>query len=190
MAKADPPIAPQGLQIEIQDRWTKFTGTRQDLVAEGVVSEAHFPVPPKRVKRTHGPDTPSGEDVCVRRIPQGRFEVLRYHPPTEKLPVRSEEYSSPEAWCHSREIRITTLLTILEGWANGRVEAESFGSTSIRYDDATLAEIKTATLKILDAVQNGHAVWTGTAAKVSKRLPAAKADNQLQDFISKISRSD
>ena len=116
--------------------------------------------------------------------------MLRRHLPAEKLPVRSEEYSSPEAWCHSREIRITTLLTILEGWANGRVEAESYGSTSIRYDDATLDEIKTATLKILDAVQKGHAVWTGTAAEVSSRLPAAKADNQLQNFISRIAGSE
>ncbi len=82
------------------------------------------------------------------------------------------------------------MLTILEGWANGRVEAETYGSTSIRYDDATLAEIKAATLKILDAVQKGHAVWTGTAAKVSNKLPAAKANNQLQNFISKISGSE
>jgi len=81
-------------------------------------------------------------------------------------------------------------LTILEGWANGRVEAECFGSTSIRYDDATLTEIKAATLKILDAIQSGHAVWTGTAAKVSNKLPAAKANNQLQNFISRISRSE
>ena len=189
MTKPDS-VAPQGLEIEMQDRWTKFTGTKQDLISEGVVSDAHFPVPPKRVKRTPRPDKAWNEEVCVRRISQGRYEVLRYHPSAEKLHVRSEEYSSPEAWCHSREIRITTLLTILEGWANGRVEAEAYGSTSIRYDDATLAEIKAATLKILDAIQNGHAVWTGTAAKVSNKLPAAKADNQLQNFISKISRSE
>lgn len=188
MAKADP-VAPQGLEIEMHDRWTKFIGTQQDLVAEGVVSEAHFPALPRRVKRTRGPDKTWNEDVLVRRISGGRFEVRRHHPPAEKLPVRSEEYSSPEAWCHSREIRITTLLTILEGWANGRVEAESYGSTSIRYDDATLAEIKAASLRILDAIQNGHAVWTGTAAKVSKKLPAARANDQLQNFISRISRS-
>lgn len=189
MAKPDP-VAPHGLKIEMQERWTKFTGTKQDLISEGVVSYAHFPVLPKRVKRTPGPDRALSEKMSVRRIAQGRYEVLRHHPPAEKLHVRSEEYLSPEAWCHSREIRITTLLTILEGWANGRVEAEAFGSTSIRYDDATLAEIKAATLKILDAIQNGHAVWTGTAAKVSNQLPAAKADNQLQNFISRISGSE
>ena len=49
------------------------------------------------------------------------------------------------------------------------------------------AEIKAATLRILDAVQNGQAVWTGSAAKVSSNLPAARADDQLQNFISKIS---
>jgi hypothetical protein len=189
MAKADS-VPPQGLQIEMHDRWTKFTGTKQDLIAEGVVADTHFPVLPKRVRQTRGPNDFCREDISVRRITGGLFEVLRHHPPAEKLPVRSEEYSSPQAWCHSREIRITTLLTILEGWANGRVEAESYGSTSIRYDDATLAEIRSATLKILDAVQKGHAVWTGTAAKVSNQLPAAKANNQLQNFISKISGSE
>jgi hypothetical protein len=189
MAKGDSD-APQGLAIEMHDRWTRFTGSKQDLVSEGVVSEEHFPVLPKRVRRTAFTDKADNVDVVVRRMPGGRFEVVRHHPPAEKLPVRSEEYASPEAWCHSREIRITTLLTILEGWANGRVEAESFGSTSIRYDDATLAEIKAATLKILDAVQSGHAIWTGTAAKVSNKLPAAKTDDQLQKFISRIARSD
>jgi len=184
------PIASQGLEIEMQDRWTKFTGTKQELISEAVVSDALFPVPPKRVKHTRGPNQVLSEDVVVRRLSGGRYEVLRYQLPAEKLPVRSEEYSAPEMWCHSREIRITTLLTILEGWANGRVEAECFGSTSIRYDDATLTEIKAATLKILDAIQSGHAVWTGTAAKVSNKLPAAKANNQLQNFISRISRSE
>jgi len=59
-----------------------------------------------------------------------------------------------------------------------------------RFVDATLPEIKAATLRILDATQNGHAVWTGAAANVSGKLPEAKADGQLQSFISRISRFD
>jgi hypothetical protein len=68
------------IEIERREVYDTFSGTREDLIAAGIASEAMFPEWPKRVLwdyQVQGDGQPPGWKV--QRIKGGRFVVTRWH---------------------------------------------------------------------------------------------------------------
>lgn len=78
--------------VERFDMYDLFTGSQEDLIAEGIANKDMFPIYPKRMKSHHGPDIPRDQQWEVRRIRGGRFRVMLEHEyrQAEKPPIDAE----------------------------------------------------------------------------------------------------
>jgi hypothetical protein len=177
------------LEIDSDGRWTVYTGSRDELIGLGIFKDEHFPVLPKRVKYTLGPDGCWKGSIWIRRRAKGRFEAEHCHDGYSKKSERSEEFKNPESWRKDCEMFSEVILHSLLRNASGEMEQKHFGEVTIRFDDTSLAAIRFAIHQVESAIRNGNVVYVGQAAAVQKKLPAAKADKCLQQFILRMQTS-
>ena len=186
MAKSDSNV---GLGVKIVATgaiWTRYEGSREALIAEGICAAERFPEAPKRAKFSMEGRAPNGPCWTVRRIRGGQYEVTYHHGRLEQCPGRGAHYESLEAWRAFAEKQAELFLSCVEAVASGEIEQRSHGSVTVRFNDASLAQIRAALGAVQNAVFGGTIVWEVATAKVRRALPAAKADAPLQRFLTSV----
>lgn len=91
-AKAIVPAAAE-VTIEVGSWGVEFTGTKDALIAKGICREEHFPIPPKRVRRSHDAGNQLPGDWEMRRLAGGRYELRAW----DRRGWQPDAYWSP-AW--------------------------------------------------------------------------------------------
>ncbi len=71
------------LEIEKSEFCTRYTGTKEELIAAGVAGGVTFPVWPKRTTRNCFRDTPQDQRYGITYRKGGRFTLKRWHDPKE-----------------------------------------------------------------------------------------------------------
>lgn len=172
-----------GVVVVPNTNFTKYIGTREALINEGICTPDQFPEGRRRVKHAFN------YGWSINKMKGGVFEFRQRHEHRDIREERGPKYETPESW---RDYLLKTC-PALSQWiwniASGDDEKDRYGGVTIRYDDAALSEIHLL-LSELDAVlRNGNVVWVGQAAKVKRMLPYAKANKPLQSFLQKMRNS-
>jgi hypothetical protein len=170
------------LRIDSCPLYLCAVGTREELIAEGLCTQDQFPEGRKRVACA------PGGAWMLQRLKGAAWQFTRRH--DEPQPARRDrgpEYDSPEAWRDKQHDIIRRLAYVALGFADGSYEAHTYGGTSLRLSRHGLARVRAALAEIEAAFESESVVWVGSWAEVQRRLPEARQDRQLQQFIEELS---
>jgi LDH2 family malate/lactate/ureidoglycolate dehydrogenase len=103
--------------------------------------------------------------------------------------ARGAEYLNPSAWKASAQARIQMFAAIIIGTATGEAEKRQYGNATIALDPEAVAAITEAVRQVQKALTGSTAVWLPGTKEVQKRLPAARRDQPLQNFLKTLSDS-
>lgn len=169
------------LRIDSCDLYLCAVGTRDELISEGLCTHDQFPEGRKRIACA------PGGAWMLQRLKGSTWQFTRSH--DERRTVRrgrGPEYASPEAWRDKYHDMIRKLLVGALGIADGSFEAHAYGGTSLRLSRQGLARVRAALGEIEAALESESVVWVGSWAEVQRRLPEARQDRQLQQFIEEL----
>lgn len=89
---------------------TRYTGTREDLIAAGYATLDMFPEGRKRTKYNLGSDLPDDLQFATHYVKGGRWEVRRWHAPREE-----REAWNPDAFRNNTRATAAAVFAVLIG---------------------------------------------------------------------------
>lgn len=129
-----------GIEKEESSSWTRYTGTKEKLIAAGVATEDMFPIWPKRVKDNYGPDTTLEDKYSTKYIKGGRYQLRRYHEYRE-LPKRPPAWN-PATFRAELQRQAGAFLGMLIDESVGRFEQSAYGRCVHRLSEQDVTDLR------------------------------------------------
>lgn len=135
--------------------WTRYIGSKEQLIGAGFADESYFPEGRKRVKCAprNWADVPNRKWWCINKIKGGRFELRKDHEYRAPLKSKNEMYSSPSLFKDRILFTLNNFLSVTMRDLSGQYEFSECGETTIWLEEQSMQDVLAARARLVEAIR-------------------------------------